>query len=61
MKYIKISYNKKIKKLIVSTLLVSVLTCGCGLKGIFQSKAALQNHEQEEAVNKIKLNKQIKG
>lgn len=30
MQYIKISYNKNMKKLIVTILLVSVLGCGCG-------------------------------
>ena len=61
MKYIKISYNKNMKKIIVTTLLVSVLTCGCGLKGVSQSKTALQNPDQEEVVNENPIEQTNQG
>ena len=61
MKYIKISYNKKMKKLIVTILLVSVLTCGCAFKGGSQSKAALQNPNQEEVVNENPIKQTNQG
>ena len=61
MKYIKISYNKKMKKIIVTTLSVSVLTCGCGLKGVSQSKTALQNSDQEEVVNENPIEQTNQG
>ena len=49
------------KKLIVTTLLVSVLTCGCSLKRVSQSKAALQNPVQEEVVNENPIKQTNQG
>lgn len=63
MKYIKISYNKNMKKLIVTILLVSVLTCGCSFinkeealgVNVSQSNVALQFSDQGNVVNEEQI------
>lgn len=46
MKYIKINYNKNMKKLIVTILLVPVFACGCGL--INKEETVSQNNVVNE-------------
>lgn len=56
MKYIKISYNKNMKKLIVTILLVSVLGCGCGLKNKEETLSQYEGvNEENQQTNQEKV------
>ena len=46
----KICYNKRMKKLIVTILLVSVLGCGCGLKN---KEETLSQYEENQQTNQV--------